>query len=111
MAKTNNSTTARQVELIIRQLNSLSTLPEVATTFLTTVAGKKLDKTAITAIIEADPALTAKLFTIAHQESITFDGDKPSVQQAVNKLDPELIREMILSLRMLLNVGSTQSEI
>ena len=111
MAKTNISTKARQVELIIRQLDSLSTLSEVATTFLTTVAGKKLDRSAITAIIEADPALTAKLFTIAYQESIAFTDDKPSVQQAVNKLDPELIREMILSMRIFQpGCDSTQTE-
>ena len=100
MAKTNISTTARQVELIIRQLDSLSTLPEVATAFLATVAGNKLDKPAITDIIESDAALTAKVFALAYTESVSFDAEKPSVKEAVAKLDAELIGELILSLKI-----------
>lgn len=101
MAKTDISTTARQVELIIRQLDSLSALPEVATAFLTTVAGKKLDKAAITDIIESDAALTANIFALAYDQSVTFDACGPSVKQAVTKLPEDLVSEMILSLKII----------
>ena len=44
MAKRENKTAAaRQVELIIRRLGSLSTLPEVAVGFLTHLAGYGAD--------------------------------------------------------------------
>jgi putative nucleotidyltransferase with HDIG domain len=112
VAKTNISTTARQVELFIRQLDSLSTLPEVATAFLTTVAGKKLDRSAIIGIIEADAALTARVFALAYDESVSFTNDKPSVKEAVAKLPVDLVRELILSLRIFhpSNCPSTEAD-
>jgi len=84
-----------------------NTLPEVATAFLATVAGKKLDKPAITAIIESDAALTAKVFALAYDESVSYATDKPSVKEAVAKLPAELIRELILSLKISLPSAPT----
>ena len=94
------TTTARRVELIIRQLNSLSTFPEVAAGFLSTTAAKKADIPTLTEIIEADPALTAKVFSLAYNESVEFSGDKPTVKEAVAKLPADMIRDVILSLRI-----------
>lgn len=112
MAKTNISTTARQVELFIRHLDSLSTLPEVATGFLTAVAGNKLDRSAIIEIIKADPALTARVFSLAYDESVFFDSGKPSVKEAIAKLPADLIRELILSQKIFESTGcpSTQAD-
>jgi len=101
MAKSAKSTAvAGQVELIIRQLNSLSTLPEVAAGFLAKLADGRVDTTALSEIIESDPALTAKIFSLAYKEGITFTGDKPSVAEAVAKLPTPMIRDAVLSVKV-----------
>ena len=100
MAKTNISTTSRQVELIIRQLDSVSVLPEVATAFLAAAAEKKLDRTTITEMIESDAALTAKVFALAYDKSVSYSSGRPSVKEAVASLPDEIVREIILSLKI-----------
>ena len=101
MAKSAKSTAvARQVELIIRQLNSLSTLPEVAAGFLASLADGPVNTVALSEIIESDPALTAKIFSLAYKEGITFTDDKPSVTEAVAKLPTSMIRDAVLSVKV-----------
>ncbi|MHC5059899.1 MAG: HDOD domain-containing protein [Planctomycetota bacterium] len=87
----------RQVELIIRQLDSLSTLPEVAAGFLAKLADGGIDRSGLSRIIESDAGLSAKILSLAYQEQVVFSGDKPSVSEAVAKLDKSLIREAVLS--------------
>ncbi len=67
-----NTAAARQIELIIRQLGSLSTLPEVAAGFLSHLADGRIDTESLCEIIKSDPALTAKIFSLAYKEGITF---------------------------------------
>ena len=59
-------TVAHQVELVIRRLNSLSTLPCVATRFLSHLLQARLSALAET--IESDPALTARILSLSHQQ-------------------------------------------
>jgi putative nucleotidyltransferase with HDIG domain len=92
-----NTTSARQVELIIRQLDSLSTLPEVAAGFLANLADGGIDRAGLSEIIESDAALSAKILSLAYKERVVFSPDKPSVSEAVSKLGKSLIREAVLS--------------
>jgi len=92
-----NTAVARQVELIIRQLDSLSTLPEVAAGYLANLADDGIDRAALGEIIESDAALTAKILSLAYKEQVAFTSDKPSVAEAVAKLPRSLIREAVLS--------------
>ncbi len=87
-----NTTSARQVELIIRQLDSLSTLPEVAAGFLVNLADGGIDRAGLSEIIESDAALSAKILSLAYKERVVFSPDKPSVAEAVAKLGRSLIR-------------------
>ena len=101
MAKSQDNTrAARQVELIIRQLSSLSTLPEVAAAFMTTLADSGSDAARVIEIIESDPALTARVFELAHEQGVVFKDNIPSIDQAISKLDPEAIRDAILSVKV-----------
>jgi putative nucleotidyltransferase with HDIG domain len=95
-----NSAVARQVELIIRQLDSLSTLPEVAAEFLAKLAAGPVDDSALTEIIESDPALTAKIFSLAYKEGITFTDNRPSVAEAVAKLPTPMVRDAVMSVKV-----------
>ena len=94
------SAVARQVELIIRRLGSLSTLPEVAVMYLGQLAGNGVDAAALNEIIESDPALTARIFSLAHDKGVAFTDDVPSVSEAVAKLPAALIRDAVLSVKV-----------
>ena len=96
----NNTKVARQVELIIRKLTSLSTLPQIATGFLKSASSARVDVERLIEVIESDPALTAKIFSLAHDQQITFTDDKPSIRQAIAKLPIETVRDSLLSIKV-----------
>ena len=114
MAKmANSASVAHQVELIIAQLDSLSTLPELMAGFLSQLADAHFDIPAVTQIIESDPALTAKIFSLAYQEGIISADSESSVADIIEKLPRETIRDAALSVKVLqtLNVdGDPGSE-
>ena len=87
---------ARQVELIIRRLNSLSTLPAVAANFLPQLTEPDLSISSLSKIIEADPALTARVLSLAREQRPEIE----LVSEAVEKLPPALLRDAILSVKV-----------
>ncbi|RKY09313.1 MAG: hypothetical protein DRP66_02585 [Planctomycetota bacterium] len=101
MAKqADKSAVARQVELIIRRLGSLSTLPEVAVMYLGQLAGNGADAAALNEIIESDPALTARILALAHDKAVAFTDEAPSVSEAALKLPAAMIRDAVLSVKV-----------
>ena len=97
MPKSNNQKiVARQVERIARQLTSLSTLPAVAADLLGKLNDNSVDPALLTARIESDPALTARVLALAHQERVAFSAE-PTIAEAVSKLSPALLREAVIS--------------
>ncbi len=95
-----NSSISRQVEMIVRKLNALSTLPEVMAGFLSHLTHGKFDVSAASEIISSDPALTAKIYSIVYKEGILSPEDKPTITEAIEKLTPAVIRDEILSLKI-----------
>lgn len=95
-----NSSVTRQVEMIVRRLNSLSTLPEVMAGFLSHLTHGKFDVPAASEIIRSDPALTAKIYSIVYKESNLSPDDKPTITEAIEQLPPAVIRDEILSLKV-----------
>jgi len=96
----NDNSVGRRSELIASRLESLSTLPQVAVAIL-----KKLTKDAaniaeLSKIIEADPALTIKIFSLAGEHRITFTNGNPSVAQVVAKLPSSVIQDAVLSVKV-----------
>jgi len=92
-----NTAATRQVELIIRQIEGLSTLPEVAAGYLAKLADGAIDRVALGEIIESDAAFSAKILSLAYKERVVFTDGKPSVSEAVAKLPGSMIREAVLS--------------
>jgi len=90
---------ARQVELIIRRLNSLSTLPEITAGFLSSVGNGKFDRTVLSEIIESDPALTAKIYSVAYESGIRIE-ECESISEVLLKLSTALVREAVLSVKV-----------
>lgn len=95
----NQQTVARQVERIVRKLTSLSTLPAVAADLLGQLNNGLADPVLLTERIESDPALTAKVLALAHQERIAFTG-APTLAEAVSTLSPALLREAVISVKV-----------
>jgi len=111
MTKLENKTAvARQVELIIRRLDTLSTLPEVAVRYLGQLSGGSVNSMVLGEIIDSDPALTAKIFALAHQEGVEFTDNVPSVIEAVMKLPPAVVRDAVLSVKVFQAFGADSGD-
>ncbi len=96
----NTTASAHQVELAIRQLDSLSTLPSVAARFFSKLLQPQFSPSAIADIIESDPALTAKILSLIHQQGVRSPDEKFSLRQALDKLAAHLVRDAVLSVKV-----------
>ena len=92
---------ARKVQLVIRQLDSLSILPSVAVQFFSRLLQPRLVPSAIADIIELDPALTARTLSLLHKNGLDVSGDKFSLRQALDKLPEHQIRDFFISVKVL----------
>ena len=61
MTRVDQNAVTRQVEMILRRLGSLSTLPQVAVGYLPHLMEGRINTAALSDIIESDPALTARI--------------------------------------------------
>ena len=95
----NQQIVARQVERIVRQLTSLSTLPAVVADLLSKINESPADSDLLVENIQADPALTAKVLMLAHQEGVQFTNG-PAIAEAVAKLPLTLLREAVISVKV-----------
>ncbi|MDD5326652.1 MAG: HDOD domain-containing protein [Phycisphaerae bacterium] len=102
-------TVAHQVELIIHKLNSLSTLPCVAARFLSHLSQGRLSAFAET--IESDPALAAKILSLAHRQKISYLGESPSVRRAIDKLPAHAVREAVLAVKVYPAFGRNEQRV
>jgi putative nucleotidyltransferase with HDIG domain len=91
---------AHQVELVIRRLDSLSTLPSVAVKFFSNLLQSQFSPSDVADIIELDPALTAKTLSLIHQKDLGLSGEKFSLRQALDKLPAHLIRDVFFSVKV-----------
>jgi len=96
----NTTASAHQVELAIRQLDSLSTLPSVAARFFSKLLQPQFSPSAIADIIESDPALTAKILSLIHQQGLSLPDEKFSLRRALDKLPAHLVRDAVLSVKV-----------
>lgn len=95
----NQQIVARQVERIVRQLTSLSTLPAVVADLLSKINESPADSDLLVENIQADPALAAKVLMLARQEGVQFTNG-PAIAEAVAKLPLTLLREAVISVKV-----------
>jgi putative nucleotidyltransferase with HDIG domain len=91
---------AQQIELAVRQLDSLPTLPCVAARFLSKLVQTQVSASALAEIIESDPALTVKMFSLVHEQGLSFAEASFSVRRAVEKLPAHLVRDAVFSVKV-----------
>lgn len=96
---THSQIVSRQVERIVRQLSSLSTLPTVTAELLRQMNVGQVDPVQLADNISADPALTAKVLMLAHREGVEFTNG-PDIKEAVAKLPLAHIREAVVSVKV-----------
>jgi putative nucleotidyltransferase with HDIG domain len=93
-------TIARQVELAIRRLDSLSTLPCVAARLLSQLLQTQTLPASLAETIESDPTLVARIFSACHQQGLSLPDEKPSLRRALDKLGPHIVRDSLFSVRV-----------
>ena len=92
---------AERTELIIRKLDSLSTLHGMAQRFMSELLQTKSLSPVLTQIIESDPALTATILSLLGRRGIGFGRRSPSARRAVAKLPADAVRSALLSAKVL----------
>ena len=100
-AKGADTVAARQTELAIGRLDSLVTLPCVAIQYFSKFLQSRFSPSDLADIIESDPALAAKIFSLSHQQGVSLPGLKFSLRLALDKLSADLVRQAILSVKVL----------
>jgi len=91
---------AQQIEHIIRQLDSLSTLPCIAARFLSELAQTQASVSVLAEIIESDPALTSTIFSLMHEQGVSFSDEEFSIRHVVEKLPTHIVRDAIFSVKV-----------
>jgi len=90
-------TVAHQVEFAIGQLESISLLPSVADKFLTELFLGGGNISTLAGLVESDPCLTAKMFSVVHSKGGVFSGVGFSAVEMLGKLSLGEIRKIFFS--------------
>ncbi len=93
---TSKAVASRRIEMIVRRLNTLATLPAVITQLLSQLSSPEI----VAQIVESDPALSIKVLSLAHTQGVRFAEARPSVREAVFALPLEVMREAALSVKV-----------
>jgi len=96
----NASTAGRRVELAVARLESLSTLPSVAARLFSKLLQGPFSTSVVGDIIEADPALTARMLAIIGLRRISLPSEGFSLRQALDRLPADVVRDAVLSVRV-----------
>ncbi len=106
-----NQSKSKKVDLILQQLNSLPTLPAVATRLLQLTVQGDTHADEVVKLIECDPALTSKIISLSTDASKDINRHVPtSVGKAVMLLGFESIRNAVLSIKVIETFGGDVSE-
>ncbi|MEM9884132.1 MAG: HDOD domain-containing protein [Planctomycetota bacterium] len=91
----------RRIELILRQIDTLPTLPAVATRLLQLTADDDASAKEVTRLIQSDPALTARVLSMCKAADKGVRSDIVTIDRAVVLLGFNAIRNAVLSVKVL----------
>ena len=91
----------QRIELILRQLNTLPTLPAVAARLLQLTADDLSSTQEVIELVASDPALTAKIISQCTRADKGVRSDAVTIEKAVKLLGFDAIRSTVLSLKVL----------
>lgn len=98
--KVADKTAAQQTELAIRQLESLSITPSVAAACFSKLIEPQFSPASIAEIVESDPALTVRMFSLLHLQGINLAEEKLSFRQGIDRLAAQIVRDAIFSVKV-----------
>jgi signal transduction histidine kinase/HD-like signal output (HDOD) protein len=104
MLKT-EETNARRIELILRQIDALPTLPTVATRLLTLTASDESSAKEVIRLVSSDPSLTAKILSLCATADRGLREDVMTIDKAVLLLGFNTIRNAVLSIKVFETLG------
>lgn len=90
----------KRVELVLRQLDELPTLPAVALQVLEITGSDEGSARDVVRILESDPSLTARILKLVNSASTGTRGDVASVDRAVVLMGFEAVRSAALAVSL-----------
>ncbi|MHC4744131.1 MAG: HDOD domain-containing protein [Planctomycetota bacterium] len=105
----NTSTVARRVEFAIGRLQSLSTLPCVGARIFSKLLPGPSSPSVLADVIEADPALTARILWLLGSRGINLAKENYSLRAAMGRVPPHIIRDCALSIDITRDSQDTRS--
>lgn len=90
----------RQVELILDQLESLPTLPELAVRILHLTTSSHSDARQIVDLIKTDQALTARILSLASRVETGLRNQARTIDRAIVMLGFETVRSTVMSIKV-----------
>lgn len=91
---------SRRIELILRQIDSLPTLPAVAVKLLSLTSRDDTDARQVCEVVASDQALTAKILALCRRADLGLRQDTITIEQAVVMLGFSAVRNAALSLKV-----------
>ena len=91
---------SRRAELILRQIDSLPTLPSVAMRLLSLTADRETHARQVVELVNSDPALTSKVLALCRRADTAVRSDVVTIEQAVVLLGFSAIRNAVLSVNV-----------
>ncbi|MEZ6192360.1 MAG: HDOD domain-containing protein [Phycisphaerales bacterium] len=90
----------RRIELILRQIDSLPTLPAVAARLLSLTSSDDSNARQVIELVSADPSLTTKVLSLCRTADKGLNNDALTVDRAVVLLGFNAIRNAVLSVKV-----------
>ncbi|MGD9692541.1 MAG: HDOD domain-containing protein [Phycisphaerales bacterium] len=100
MSEGRDNAQGRRIELVLEQVDSLPTLPAVASRLLRASSAEDADFKEIVKVIESDPSMTAKLLGLCRMADRARAEDITTVDRAVVFLGFEAVRSAALSVNI-----------
>jgi signal transduction histidine kinase/HD-like signal output (HDOD) protein len=99
----------QRLELILRQVDSLPTLPMVAMQVLQVASSESTSAKDVCRTIEADPALSARILRLVHRADVGVSGEVTSLDRAVKLLGFDAVRCAVLAVSVFATYGPIKS--
>ncbi len=97
---TTDPNSARRIELILQQIESLPTLPGVAMRLLQITSEEQTHAKQVVELVRSDPVLTARILKLTRSAHSGLRDDLVTVDRAVVMLGFEAIRNAVLSIKV-----------
>ena len=95
-----------QIELSIRGVESLSTLPSVACQLFSKLSSKQFIASDLYELIKSDAALMAKILSTGYEHGVRVLSEEFSVENIIGQMDGQAVCDALFSIKVFSGVGS-----